>query len=382
MEARAGSYLLQGTFSEEGVITAAVHAREQIGGNAALGFLFATEEWVPHLEDTLELVRLHGRVSQLVGCSAWGTIGRRTELERRPGLSLLLLAVPPTCFEVFSFGNEDSLPVPTANSGSEVSGWVVLGRPGFNSLEDFVSELNAAYPGVPIVGGLASASSEETFLLHDGRVESAPILAVRCHRPLLLRWLVSQGCRPIGEPLPITKAEGNLIIEIGNIPAYQALETAFLSIPAEERVAVKNNLFVGLAVSEYVEEFRRGDFLVRNILGADPQAGALAIGDYPRVGRTIQFQLRDARSAHEDLSDQAILAAKSLSGLLGTVLFSCAGRGRNLFGTRDHDAIVLADRIGDCPLAGFFCSGEIGPVGDQTYLHGYTASAAMFCLPT
>ena len=256
----------------------------------------------------------------------------------------------------------------------------MLANPYFGGAESWLEEWGAAYPGIPILGGLASSTNSEIFLLKDGEVSSAPVLAIAMKQGLLVRSLVSQGCRPIGDPSPITKAEQNLILEIGNLPAYQALEAAFLSIPAEQRVSVRNNLFLGLAVSEYIDDFKQGDFLIRNILGADPQIGALAVGAHPRVGQTVQFQLRDSKSAREDLVLAAEKVKTGLSGPIGILLFSCAGRGKGLFGTPDHDAETLADILGEIPLAGFFCNGEIGPVGGKAFLHGYTASAAVVCV--
>ena len=138
------------------------------------------------------------------------------------------------------------------------------------------------------------------FSCGDGDVSTAPLLAIALKQGLVVRPLVSQGCRPIGDPSPITKAEENLILEIGNLPAYQALEAAFLSIPADQRVSVRNNLFLGLAISEYIDDFKQGDFLIRNILGADPQIGALAVGAYPK-GRSdsaisvARFEIRPGR---------------------------------------------------------------------------------------
>src|SRR5258707_3264980 len=143
---------------------------------------------------------------------------------------------------------------------------------------------------------------------------------------------MSQGCRPIGDPSPITKAEDNFIPEIGNVPAYQTLEAAFLTVPAEERNAVRNNLFLGLAASEYVDEFKRGDFLIRNILGADPPIGALAVGAYPRIGQTVQCQSRDSESAHQDMVEGAKNVANRGGRPWANLLFSCAGRGQGLFG--------------------------------------------------
>jgi small ligand-binding sensory domain FIST len=388
MTARAAARVFVGKYSEKAVIEVAVSLRHEIGTNASLGLLFLTQEWHPHLEDTLELIRLHGHVPQLVGCSGWGIIGSRREIEHAPGFSLILFSLPADSFAVLPISERqieessgaDYWCTVTGLSAQDVTSWIVLANPYFGGAEGWLEEWSAAYPKVPILGGLASSTNSEIFLLRDGEVSGAPVLAIAMKHGLLVRSLVSQGCRPIGDPLPITKAEQNLILEIGNLPAYQALEAAFLSIPAEQRVSVRNNLFLGLAVSEYIEEFKQGDFLIRNILGADPQIGALAVGAHPRVGQTVQFQLRDSKSAREDLVLASENVKTGLSGAIGILLFSCAGRGKGLFGISDHDAETLANILGDIPLAGFFCNGEIGPVGGKTFLHGYTASAAILCV--
>lgn len=376
-----------GRYSEDAVIGVARDLREEMGTNASLGFLFVTQEWRPQIEDTLELVRLHGHVPQLVGCSGWGVIGKKREVEGEPGFSLLLLSLPAGSFTVTQIDENAALESPgpdfwhtsTGVPPSEVRSWIILANPYFGGVETWLEDWSAAYPHVPVLGGLASARNAEIFLMRDGDISPAPLLAIALKQGLIVLPLVSQGCRPIGDPSPITKAEENLILEIGNFPAYQALEAAFLSIPAEQRVSVRNNLFLGLAVSEYIEDFKQGDFLIRNILGADPQIGALAVGAYPRVGQTVQFQLRDSKSAREDLILASEAVKRRMSGPIGILLFSCAGRGRGLFGTSDHDAGTLAYILGDLPLAGFFCNGEIGPVGAKTFLHGYTASAAVLC---
>lgn len=387
MTPRAASRIFTGMYSEEAVVEVSKSLRSEIGSNASLGFLFVTQEWRSHLEDTLELIRLHARVPQLVGCSGWGVIGVRCEVEQEPGFSLLLLTLPEDSFSVLSFtedqfGGANRTQFWPNQSGPAVAGvrsWIILANPYFGGIEDWLTAWNDAYPGVPILGGVASSKNSETFLFRDGSLATGPILLVGFRSNVVAKPLVSQGCRPIGDPSPITKAEENLVLEIGNVPAYQSLESAFLSIPRDERATIRHNLFLGLAVSEYIEDFKQGDFLIRNILGADPQVGALAVGAYPRVGQTVQFQLRDSKSAHADLLEAGHRMAKSLTGALGILLFSCAGRGRGLFGSESHDARTLADALGNLPLAGFFCNGEIGPVGPRTYLHGYTASAAIVC---
>ena len=376
-----------GQYSEEAVIRVAQELRQELGTNASIGFLFVTQEWRPQIEDTLELVRLHGHVPQLVGCSGWGVIGKNREIEAEPGFSIILLSLPAGSFAVSQIDEDAALESPgpdfwygsTGIAAGDVRSWIILANPYFTGVEAWLEEWSRAYPKVPVLGGLASARNAEIFLMRDGSISSAPLLAIAFKQGLIVLPLVSQGCRPIGNPSPITKAEENLILEIGNFPAYQALEAAFLSIPAEQRVSVRNNLFLGLAVSEYIEDFKQGDFLIRNILGADPQIGALAVGALPRVGQTVQFQLRDSKSAREDLILASEAIKKRMSGAIGILLFSCAGRGKGLFGASDHDAGTLACILGDLPLAGFFCNGEIGPVGAKTFLHGYTASAAVLC---
>ena len=386
MKPTAKSRIYIGEYSEDAVIEVARGLHRELGSNAALGFLFVSQEWHAHLSDTLELIRVHGRVPELVGCSGRGIIGAKTEVERRPGFSLLLLSMPPDSFKVFPVTenqyNESSDPrhwrAVTGLPANAVNSWIVLANPYFPEAEEWLEQWSEAYPGTPTIGGLASSATSEILLFRDGEISSAFALAVALKGCLRAQPVISQGCRPIGNPMPITKVDDNLIIEVGNVPAYKALEAAFLSVPVEQRVTVKNNLFLGLAISEYIEEYKRGDFLIRNILGADPKIGAVAVGANPRVGQTIQFQLRDSISAHEDLVQIAEMGR--VSDAIGILLFSCTGRGRALFGKSDHDATVLAEVLGDLPLAGFFCNGEIGPVGNKTFLHGYTASAAVLCV--
>jgi small ligand-binding sensory domain FIST len=384
---RGAARIFAGGYSEKAVIDIAESLREELGSNASLGFVYFTREWRPYLEDTLELIRLHAHVPRLVGCSGWGVIGNRTEIEREPSLSLTLMSLPTDSFSVVEISEAhieestgpDYWHAVTGLAADAVTSWVALVNPLCSGFENWLAGWSAAYAACPILGGLASSTEPEFVLVKDGQVCDSPILAVGFKPGLAVRSIVSQGCRPIGDASPITKVQDNVILEIGNLPAYKALEAAFLSIPTEQRHSVRNNLFLGLAISEYIENFKQGDFLIRNILGADPQIGALAVSAHPRVGQTVQFQLRDSRSAHDDLVLASDKIKRKLSGPIAALLFSCAGRGKGLFGVRDHDAETLANVLGDIPLAGFFCNGEIGPVGGKIFLHGYTASAAILC---
>jgi len=191
--------------------------------------------------------------------------------------------------------------------------------------------------------------------------------------------VVSQGATPIGQPWTITGARGNLLETVGGRPAYQVLVETVQSLPPELQPRAARNLLVGLAIDEYKAEFRRGDYLIRNLLGVDRASGALAIGAFPRVGQTLQFQMRDAAAADEDLRELLTRARQALGDTrpVAALLCSCNGRGVGMFGVPDHDARGVAAAFGALPLAGFFCNGEIGPVGGKTFLHGFTASLAL-----
>jgi small ligand-binding sensory domain FIST len=183
----------------------------------------------------------------------------------------------------------------------------------------------------------------------------------------------------VGEPFTITQAEENLVYSLGSRPAYQVLSETFNALSDNEKERARGNLFAGIAASEYVAELKRGDFLVRNLLGADPQTGAVAIGARARTGQTLQYQLRDKRTAHTDLVELATVNGLQGCEPFASLIFSCNGRGQRFFGAPNHDAATLAEIFGPVPSAGFFCNGEIGPIGHASYLHGYTASVALFC---
>ncbi|HMF12521.1 MAG TPA: FIST C-terminal domain-containing protein, partial [Gemmataceae bacterium] len=187
------------------------------------------------------------------------------------------------------------------------------------------------------------------------------------------------GCEPIGQSWTITEASDHIIQSIGSRPAYEVLVETVRQLDPEKRDRANGNLLVGLAMDEYRDEFKRGDFLIRNLIGVDPRSGAIAIGAEPHVGQTLQFQIRDARAADEELRHMLSSAAVAGEPTAAALLFACNGRGAGLFGAPDHDARTVRELLGPLPLAGLFCNGEIGPVGASTFLHGFTASLALLC---
>jgi small ligand-binding sensory domain FIST len=193
-----------------------------------------------------------------------------------------------------------------------------------------------------------------------------------------MRTVVSQGCRPIGKPMVVTKAERNVIYELGGRPALIQLKELFDTLPTREQRQVQQALHVGRVMSEYKDHFEQGDFLVRNVVGIDPAAGAVAITDYLRPGQTVQFHVRDEQAADGELREMLAQARHDLPHAAGGLLFTCNGRGSRLFSDQSHDAQCIAAALGPIPLAGFFAQGEIGPIGRQNFTHGFTASVALF----
>ena len=389
MPNRAASRLVLSEFSEEAVTAAARETRAELGAEASCALVFFSPDYGENLEEFLELIRVYGRVSLVLGCSGGGLIGTGREAEGRSGFSLLLLSLPQTKLhvcelwqsQVAAAGGPDYWPSETGVGSDEVDAWIVLANPLRFEAEPWLAEWNLAYPGVPVLGGLASGGEGQLVLCRDGAAIAGDGLALALEGGVSVRTIVSQGCRPIGEPLTITGARQNLLLSLGSKPAYAVLNHVFNGLTKQEKDRARNNLFAGLAMSEYLEEYKRGNFLIRNILAADPEAGAVAIGAALRVGQTLQYQLRDRDSADEDLRELCHEVEEEGGHPFASLLFSCNGRGMGLFGGPDHDAGVMAEIFGSHPSAGFFCNGEIGPVGKQNFLHGYTASTVLLCEP-
>ncbi len=359
------------SYSPAAAEKAALEIRETLGRPARLAFVFADTGYVPHLTDFCDTLRVDGHVTDVVGCTCGGRVSGAREIEEGVGCSILALACEAG--DPVITGDDHPLPQLTTSPNA----WITLLNPYAVTANDWLEEWNRAFPGVPIIGGLASGGNEEEVeVFFNGRTVNGIAVPVVGQTGILP--VVSQGCRPIGEPLTVTKAENNVVYALGGQPAYSALESAFQSLTDDEKSNARGNLFAGIAGTEYVDEFKPGDFLIRNIIGADPNSGAVVIGGIPRIGQTLQYQLRDRSVAGADL--ERALKSVPLAGRrpFASLLFSCVARGQEFFGESDHDARQLASATGSRASAGFFCNGEIGPVGGRNALHGYTAAAAIW----
>lgn len=376
---RASSRLVLHSYDEHLVREAAAQMRSEVG-RPSLAVAFVSGDYAEHLADFQEIVTVHGHAPLVVGCTGSGLIGTAREAEGASGFSLLFL----------SFEGPQPSVVPLAQSQVETSRgndfwrdlatercptWLALANPFAFDTDTWLREWNAAFPGTACLGGLASGTGDVT-VFGPGIGETADAVVVGLPEAPV-EAVVSQGCRPIGEALSVTRVDEHLLLELGSRPAYEVLEQAFQTLDEADKQRARGNLFAGLAVDEYKAQLQRGDFLVRNIIGADPATGAVVVGARPRPGQTLQYQLRDAASAREELTSLLAPHATRSPKPAASLLFCCNGRGRNLFGAPHHDAAAVAGHVGQIPSAGFFCNGEIGPVGGRNFLHSYSASIGL-----
>jgi small ligand-binding sensory domain FIST len=380
-----------GDFDEAGLREWAEDLRAQFGAQpVSLGLVFMSPKFFPCAQQTLEILRVHARLPLLAGCSSPGLIAGSQEIENAPGFVLALYSLPGAELKSFRFTQEQ---VEEANGAAywhletgvepkNTNGWLAFVDPFHLDTESWIRSWNEAYAPLPVFGGLASGGFPEplTQVYLNGDVFEDGGVAISVGGDVALTGVISQGCTPIGETWTLTGVEKNLIHHIGNRPAYAVLAETFQKLPPDEQRKAQGNLFIGLVVNEYLEDFHRGDFLVRNLIGGDPNSGVLAVGALPRAGQTMQFQRRDAGAATEDMSELLASAKKQLGGatVYGGCLCCCNGRGKNLFNQPSHDAELVQKKIGPLGLAGFYGNGEIGPVGEKNYLHGFTASLALF----
>jgi small ligand-binding sensory domain FIST len=329
------------------------------------------------IEDIASSVRGLLDPTVLLGGTAGAVIGGGREIEDSPAISLFAARLPATLLTPVRL---EVVPTP---DGPSLVGWpdhpdgtmLLLADPFTFPADTFLDRVNEDLPKLQIIGGLASGAMQpggNRLILDDQITDSGAVGAVLTGG-IEIRTVVSQGCRPVGKPYVVTKSDRNFILELGGKPALQRLQETATAADDEERELMRRGLQIGCVVDETRLEFGRGDFLVRGVVGADQRSGAIAVGDKVPVGRTVQFQVRDASSADEDLRD-LLTAAEADAALL----FTCNGRGQRLFGEADHDAGVVDQLLGPLPLAGCFCAGEIGPVGARNFLHGFTASLALF----
>ena len=376
--------------TSQAVAEACSRAAAQFAGPPDLALVFFSSHHAEAADRIVAAVRERLAPRCLLGCGGESIVGNDQEVERRPALSLWLgrwtRPVQLTPFHLVLEQTPDGFSLmgwPDELTGADPARSVVLllGDPYSFPTDAFLKQVNQSHRGVRVVGGMASGAQgpgQNRLLLGD-RVVDEGAVGVLLQGPVGVRSIVSQGCRPIGRHLVVTRGKDNVIAELGGKTPLAQLQELWPELSPRDQQLFQQGPHVGRVINEYQGEFRRGDFLVRNVMGLDPESGSLAITDRVRVGQTVQFHVRDAATADEDLHEllQIDLSAhEARPG--GALLFTCNGRGTRLFDEPHHDARVVRSEAGPVPLAGFFAAGELGPVGGQNFIHGFTASVVLF----
>ena len=373
--------------SHEAVAQVVKAARNAVN-NVDLAFVFFTSDHRAEAADILERLWLELDPQCIVGCTAEGVIGGDAEIERSPGISLLVGQLPKVGIHPFHIAADDWRPALLGDEpeladrmgiGPLTRAVIAVGDPFTTPLDQLLKGMNDRIPGVPLIGGMASSAHGpgENVLARNDEVLMEGLVGVTLSGPIIVESIVSQGCRPIGKPMVVTKAQGNILEAVGGRTPIAALREIVDSLSASDQMLLRRGLFLGQAVSEFRDTFGRGDFLVRNLMGADENSGAVVVNGELRIGQTVQFHLRDAATADEDM--RLMLGNNLAKGSpAGGLLFSCNGRGKRMFQESGHDIRLAHEIRPETPVAGFFAAGEFGPIGGKNFVHGHTASFAMF----
>ena len=351
---------------------------------ANLAFVFASHHESDGMAEVIAELAPSLDGATVIGCTTQTAIGGAREVEEDPAVALWLAHLPGATLTPFQLSVEHT------PDGPAIVGFpfidetphaiFLLADPYTFPTQHFLQGINRDYPELPILGGQAGgAGAGEVRLVLGARVVSQGAVGVLLGGEIRVKAVVSQGCKPIGSPYIVTEARGNGIYQLGGKPPLLRLREILSMLPREERARAAHNLHMGVVIDERKANPQPGDFLIRPVLQADPETGAMSVGEVLNVGQTIQFQVRDAATADSDLRAmlEEHLADNGPERTTGALLFTCNGRGVNLFGSPDHDISAIRDAIPGLPVAGMFCGGEIGPIGGVNFLHGFTASVAL-----
>ena len=385
----ASSVSVEASFERAAEEALAGLARRLEGASPDLAVVFVSRAHAASWRRIPDVVGAAFPGALVFGCSAGGVIGGGREVEEGAALSVTAASLPgvelrPLRIDAGGASHDTVNPVAlrarVEAAPDEDVPFLLLGDPFTLDVGAFLGALDAACPAGAKVGGLASGGTApgENALFLGPRAYTDGLVGVALRGNVSIDAIVAQGCRPVGEPMFVTRSRRNVLLELDGKSPVDAVRELFERLGPRDRDLFRHSLFLGIVMDPHRERYGRGDFLIRNLVGVDGETGALAVGAMVEEGAVVQFHLRDAETSAEDLEILLARRAERAPAPAGALLFSCLGRGQGLYGSPDHDSEAFRRHLGDAALGGFFCNGEIGPVRGRTFLHGYTSSFALF----
>ena len=361
------------------------------GKSVDLTIIFMSPQFKDKYEEIPKLIRDRISSGHFLGCSGGGIVGGGKEAEQQAAFSMTCANLPDV--EIKGI-HTDTMKLPDQDTAPSVwrewlgvdveknPSFIFLADPFSFQGEEFLAGVDFAYPNSSKVGGLASGAQAQggNALYLDDKIYNNGLIGLALSGNIGMDTIVAQGCRPIGEPVKVSKCDGTLLTGMDGQPPLELLQSVYEGLDENDKSLVQTSLFLGIEMDPLKDNPQQGDFLIRNIMGVEREVGGIQVGTLLREGQLVQFHLRDKAMSAEDLKLMLTRykANKNFKNTSGALLFSCLGRGQYLYGKPNHDSDMFRDHIGDIPLGGFFCNGEIGPVGKTTFLHGYTSSFGIF----
>ncbi len=351
---------------------------DQVAGEGPfdLVVVFVRPQTDPAGAEILANVRRHLAPRRFLGCTAGGVVGAGREIEDDAATAVLAARLPGVRVDPIPDLDDEAVSLET----DDLQACIVLVDPFSTATESMLRRLDLLAPGVPVVGGVASWASApgRNRLAQDGEVVNTGLVGVTLRGNVRVSTIVSQGCRPVGDWFTVTGSRSNLIQELDGKPPLEVLQEVFAEASADDQKLMRSGILLGRGVASQPDDLGHGSFLIRVVLGADRESGAISVADRVREGEYVQFHVRDAQSARDDL-EMLLTPQVFEETAAGALLFTCNGRGERFFEQRDADIAIIGNALGEqVPVAGFFCGGEIGPIGSANFVHGYTASLAVF----
>lgn len=360
------------------------------GSKPSLLIAFISYQHCEQAENVLSVIHAELQPEHVLGCCGETVIHGEHEYEQRAAISLWAAVWPTATIHPFhlEFGRVadgivcSGFPQLEAPRENQQRFAMLFPEPFSSSLEHALHQVSPEKRSIPVIGGVASGgrAPRDNRLFLDQKTYDYGCVGMVIDGAPALHTVVSQGCRPIGQPFIVTKAKDNVIEELGGKPVMEQLGEVLENCSPRERDLIAHGLHLGIVMNEYQDHFERGDFLVGNVLGINEQETAILVSHRIRVGQTVQFHVRDAVTATEDLRELIEQDHRRAEGreIGGGLLVTCNGRGMRLFDEPHHDVSLIREVYGELPLIGFFAQGELGPVGGKNFVHGFTASLALF----